>query len=134
MSESFQGEEKLSRKPYGKKISQKVIDKMIKELEERDPMNPLPIGVYRSHRDYCGVGFLYSGREFVFVRMWDGFPSGESPIFSLANAREAVDFLAEQSDYSMSGYDKSSPLKEGSEFELNNQRLTRRMLENFLSK
>lgn len=132
MAGSFEDEERLSREPYGRDFAKKVIVKLTKEYSEKTYSGP--VGVYTSHRDYCGIGLFCYGRTFGIAYVWDGMPSRDGNIISFRNDREAIDFLAKQSDYSMSGYDKSSPLKEGSEFKLNNQRLTRRMLENFLSK
>jgi hypothetical protein len=57
----------------------------------------------------------------------------EKSIVSFRNEDEIISFLAEHSDYSMSGYDKKSVMKESDAFKLNNQRITRKFLLNFLS-
>lgn len=120
-------EEKLSRELYGRNLAEKIIRKLIKQLEGRTP----PAGIYRSHRDYCGIGIFYDGSSFSIQYVYESWP--EKSIVSFRNEDEIISFLAEHSDYSMSGYDKKSVMKESDAFKLNNQRITRKFLLNFLS-
>jgi len=130
MAGNFEDEEKLSKKPYGKSFARSVIDKLIVKGESSNGM----AGIYHVHRDYCGMGLFYIQKIFSICYVYEGMIAPEKSIVSFQNKEQAVDFLSRQSDYTMSGYDKTSVLKESSEFRLNNQRLTRKMLENFLSR
>ena len=121
--------EKLSRELYGSKLAEKVVNKLIEKLSDT---TPYPAGIHYSHRDYCGIGIFYFGKGFSIHYVFDSMP--QDTIVFFRNEQEMISFLANQSDYSMSGYDKNSVMKESDAFQLNNQRNTRKLLLNFLSK
>jgi hypothetical protein len=86
------------------------------------------------HRDYCGHGLMYDAttRAFQVCSFDDGYPAAVLQTF---NTREAfVEWLAEQSDFSLSGAEGGdAPLRAEGRFALNNQRITRERLRAFVA-
>ncbi|HAI75836.1 MAG TPA: hypothetical protein DCM08_06270 [Microscillaceae bacterium] len=74
-----------------------------------------------AHRDYCGMGLIYDAdkQKFVYGSVFDGNNFYPEKVFD--NRKDFIKWLADQSDESLSG-------KELSEFDRNNQRITRARL------
>ena len=84
--------------------------------------------LFNQHRDYCGIGLWKNTKgEYEFSRVNDGFP--DEAIVSFSGVEEFVEFLAGQSDFSMSGAEEGSVFYETSEWVRNNQRITIHHLE-----
>jgi hypothetical protein len=136
MKKSNQDLESLSKEPYGKDYATRVVKKLTVGSEHKGTSH-YPRSICYSHREYCGIGLFYypySGK-FEFSHVYEGTPAyGEKSIISFEDEGEMIDFLARQSDYSFSGYDNSSVFKESNSFRRNNQRISRKMLTNFLNK
>jgi hypothetical protein len=105
-------------RPYGVELAEKVADYLVQKGD-----------ICYSHRDYCGVGFCFREREFLYDYVTDGgfygswYASVPSPIKRFPNRAAFVAWLAEQSDQSLSGQE------EPEQFLCNNQRITRERLE-----
>ncbi|KAG2372854.1 hypothetical protein C9374_012064 [Naegleria lovaniensis] len=113
----------LSREPVGTELAQQVAQAL---KSGRYIMN--------GHRDYCGVGLVYTTPQkvFEFCYVNDGFNTDS--IISFSDENEFIKFLSEQSDYSMSGADESSAVfYEKNTFGRNNQRITVARLEHLVA-
>ena len=115
---------------YGRKLAEKVAEYLV----GKGPVS-------YSHKDYCGVGFIYVNGEFAYThfvegapdldaqhipdggrkRRWaSGFPSGVIAKFKSKN--EFIEWLANQNDESLSGNESKN------RWYVNNQRITRERL------
>ena len=96
---------KLSRKPFGQALAQRFIE----ALQHKSAFT-------RTHQGYCGwiAGYSAKRRQFVFTRSWEGWigVDGDKPdlVWNLSQKLELIDWLAHQSDYSMSGADPNSKI------------------------
>ena len=77
-----------------------------------------------SHRDYCGTGLTWDNGNFIYGKVYDG--DMMEPIKTFAGQQEFVDWLAEQTNTSLSGADEDHFYKD-------NQRLDLPRLFNFVS-
>jgi len=108
----------LSRDPYGRDLAERVWQKLVALG-----------GLYRKHRDYCGIGLVYDPRTGVaaIVVVHDADPV--SKLLEFGNKEAFVEFLARQSDFSMAGTDDGPPeLRAEAPRYVNNQRLDRAFL------
>lgn len=117
--------DKLDRALFGPVLAGQVWDRV---------MN-CPVGeglIHEFHRDYCGHGLIRTEAGIKLCEILDGHHPGEA-IAEWRSREDFVAFFAEQSDYSCSGWDESSPVFfTGDEWHRNNQRLTRKKLLSFV--
>jgi hypothetical protein len=114
----------LSREPFGRKLAQQVAD----ALTEGNSF-------LHCHRDYCGHGLIRDANtgRIDIVEVFDGYAGG--PLISFPSRESFVEFLAEQSDYSLCGEAPEPPsLHTADPFYLNNQRITRAFLRQLLAR
>jgi len=85
--------------------------------------------ICNTHRDYCGTGLFYhtntnthTNGHFTYSYVNDGYC--DTTIQDFPDEESFVSWLSSQSDYTMSGVNE-----ETHSFYLNNQRITREMLE-----
>ncbi|NQD71464.1 hypothetical protein HP439_12095 [Sphingobacterium shayense] len=84
-------------------------------------------GLYHAHRDYCGIGLYFFDGKFCIGEVNDGM--GPHPVLiTFENEREFVQWMAEQSDQSMSLVVRDDQLS----FNFNNQTITKIRLQYFL--
>ncbi len=87
--------------------------------------------IHEFHRDYCGHGLIRTEDGIKLCDILDGHHPGEA-IAEWRSREDFVAFFAEQSNYSCSGWDETSPVFFTSdEWHRNNQRLTRAKLLRF---
>jgi hypothetical protein len=104
------------------------------EVWDRLMQHPVDRGlIHEFHRDFCGHGLIRTGAGIKLCDILDGYHGGQA-IAEWASKEEFVAFFAEQSDFSCSGWDETSPVfATHDEWHRNNQRLTREKLRRFLS-
>lgn len=117
--------DKLDRALFGPVLAGQVWDRVIAR----------PVGeglIHEFHRDYCGHGLIRTQDGIKLCDILDGHHPGEA-IAEWRSREDFVAFFAEQSDYSCSGWDESSPVFfTDDEWHRNNQRLTREKLLHFV--
>lgn len=117
--------DKLDRALFGPVLAGQVWDRVM----------TCPVGeglIHEFHRDYCGHGLIRTETGIKLCEILDGHHPGEA-IAEWRSRDDFVAFFAEQSDYSCSGWDESSPVFFTSdEWHRNNQRLTRAKLLRFV--
>lgn len=117
--------DKLDRALFGPVLAGQVWDRVMTR----------PVGeglIHEFHRDYCGHGLIRTEDGIKLCDILDGHHPGEA-IAEWRSREDFVAFFAEQSDYSCSGWDESSPVFFTSdEWSRNNQRLTRAKLLRFV--
>lgn len=88
--------------------------------------------IHEFHRDFCGHGLIRTEAGVKLCDIDDGWHPGEA-IAEWRSRQDFVAFFAEQSDYSCSGWDETSPVFfTADEWHRNNQRLTRDKLLRFV--
>jgi hypothetical protein len=104
------------------------------EVWDRLMQHPVDRGlIHEFHRDFCGHGLIRTEAGIKLCDILDGYHGGQA-IAEWASKEEFVAFFAEQSDFSCSGWDETSPVfATHDEWHRNNQRLTREKLRRFLS-
>jgi hypothetical protein len=102
-----------NNEPFGMGLARKVVER----LKHRS------FGY--GHRDYCGMGFEYSGGMYLYGGLWDGVMEERARVF--ASEEELVEWLAGQSDASM------ARLEEVDDFYWGNQTVTKARLEEFVA-
>lgn len=113
----------LSREPYGEGLATWLWTVM-QDVE-------VGSGIMHRHRDYCGIGLVRDNGGVSLVEVEDG--SAFHSIKTWTDLPEFVNYWSQQSDFGLSGADIQHPeLLARSDFKLNNQRLTRRMIYQFL--
>ena len=116
----------LSKEQIGAELATKVAARLMKAADNN--------GLYHNHRDYCGQGLISSKGRFYLVEVHDGYAHPSRSILEWKNEKTFCTWLGKQSDYSLSGADKSCPeLLAKSAFELNNQRLTKQRMMSYVS-
>ncbi len=108
----------LNREPYGTDVAERVWQRLVEQG-----------GVYRKHRDYCGLGLSYepAGDVVSFVVVYDAEPIGT--LIEFHGRAAFVAYLARQSDYSLAGTEDGPPeLRADEPRYVNNQRLDRAFL------
>lgn len=117
--------DKLDRALFGPVLAGQVWDRVITR----------PVGeglIHEFHRDFCGHGLIRTETGIKLCDILDGYYPGEA-IAEWCSREDFVAFFAEQSDYSCSGWDESSPVFFTSDdWHRNNQRLTREKLRRFV--
>ena len=84
------------------------------------------------HRDYCGHGLVFSANKYKIISVQDGLVEYSDTIIEFEQQEGFISFLAKQSDWSLSGSSKDViALYTNEEFDLNNQRLTKKGLVRF---
>lgn len=79
-----------------------------------------------SHRDYCGMGFIYRANALCYGEIWDGDFIAK-PQRAFHTQEEFVGWLAQQSNYSLAGLENDDP------WTWDNQTITRQRLEEFVA-
>lgn len=116
----------LSKASIGDELAKKVLGRLIKDADKS--------GLWFSHRDYCGHGLMYSSGEFHLIEVHDGYADLSRPLLTWCDQCAFQVWLGKQSDYSLSGADKSQPkLQAKSTFDLNNQRLTKQRMVDYIA-
>jgi hypothetical protein len=111
----------LDRRPYGLELATRLAALL------RSAGHQLAYG----HRDYCGHGMRAASGSYCLEVYEDGLPSRR--VASWPDERSFIDALASWSDYICSGCDPDASIFAAeSEFELNNQRITRARIEEYL--
>jgi hypothetical protein len=103
-----------SRTPYGSELAGQVAEALVRGQR-----------LAHAHRDYCGMGLEYRNHEFYYGEVWDGYYV-EAPKATLATREAFVQWLARQSDHSLSRVDEADP------WYWDNQTITRARLEEFV--
>ena len=117
----------LSRKAIGESLAQRVADRLVSSKGRAWLVNV--------HRDYCGHGLHFADGEIRLLEVSDGWVFDAPIVKSWPKKEEFVAWLSRQSDYSLAGADpKESELFTDDRFALNNQRLTRRRLRDFVDR
>ncbi len=112
----------LSREKIGVELAKKVAGRLKQGKQ-----------LYYAHRDYCGQGLMFKEGSFHIFRIIDADIEDALSLKVLNSTTEFIDFLAQQSDYSLAGADSSVPeLYSTDLFSLNNQRLSKKRLINFV--
>jgi hypothetical protein len=88
--------------------------------------------IAEAHREYCGTGLCYHDGRFIYDEVEDATfrsigSSSDEPLATFADRNAFIAWLAEQSDETLSGRERGNP------WYLDNQRITRRRLEQELS-
>uniref|UniRef100_A0A0G4G8R9 Uncharacterized protein n=1 Tax=Chromera velia CCMP2878 TaxID=1169474 RepID=A0A0G4G8R9_9ALVE len=119
----------LDRTPYGKDLARSLADALV-EAKAWSGDEPY-IGYV--HRDYCGYGVGLCKDTFWYGPLeCDGWPvKSEDAEKSWKSADEFVDWLAQQSNYSLSGVPEAEEKGEFS-FSVNNQRMNKGRIEQFI--
>jgi hypothetical protein len=115
----------LSREPYGIDLAQQVGRRLVTKDHS----------LCYSHRDYCGLGLFYQPEKQSIILSYveDGFQAETVKEFMSVEA--FVQWLSIQSDYSLSGASTDpTHLHETQSFVINNQRINRDRLENFVNR
>ncbi len=114
----------LSKEPIGAELATRVVEQLMGDADKR--------GLWFSHRDYCGHGLKHSSGQFHLIEVYDGYAHHELQSWGDEEAFRV--WLGSQSDWSLSGADDSQPeLLANSTFDLNNQRLTRQRMVDYVS-
>ena len=118
----------LSRKALGAMLA----EALWRKLETETPGNGL---IHQYHRDYCGHGLIRTETGVMLCEVQDGGAYFSAPVTEWQDAADFVAFFARQSDFSMSGWDAGEPVFfTEDDWHRNNQRLTRAVLEHYLSR
>lgn len=115
----------LSKESYGDELATRLWTAM--------EAQPVDSGIINHHRDYCGIGLMRTAQGVTIARFEDGFYV--LPLLSWTNLPEFVAYWSQQSDFGQSGADARYPeLWAKSDFERNNQRITRARILEFLER
>lgn len=107
--------EKLGKTILGREAAEKLAIK----LQFRGALMP------KAHKDFCGYGLVYEDGKYLLLSVQDGLREYSSVIYEWKTKEEFISYMEQQSDYSLSGADKNSPLFYTTDsFSLNNQCLT----------
>ncbi|MBM3621658.1 MAG: hypothetical protein FJX20_13320 [Alphaproteobacteria bacterium] len=119
--------DELDRRPFGEALARDVWRKLMDTAINEGV-------IYDRHRDFCGQGLIRTTTGVKLCDVHDGGYDFSRPIAEWTDEEAFVAFFARQSDYSCSGWDKDEPVFFSSDsWYRNNQRLTRAVLERFLS-
>ena len=116
---------RLDRQPFGRMLAMRVWA----ELRRCKSGEGL---IHQFHRDYCGHGLIRAGGGVMLCEIQDGHIPG-SPFETWHDREDFVAFFARQSDWTCSGWSATEPvLYTGDPWRRSNQRLSRRILEDFV--
>ena len=118
----------LSREPFGLELSERFVE----ALQHKSAFS-------RTHQGYCGwiAGYSPKREQFIFTRSYEGYIGANAEnkpdlVWSLKQKLELIDWLAHQSDYSMSGAEPDSKVVENDPSYRNNQTFTEQYIRDFL--
>ncbi|MBR0651282.1 hypothetical protein GXW78_16540 [Roseomonas terrae] len=115
---------RLDRQPFGRMLALKVWV----ELRRCKTGEGL---IHQFHRDYCGHGLIRTADGVMLCEIQDGHFPGP-PIETWRDRDAFVDFIARQSDWTCSGWERAEPvLYTDDPWRQSNQRLCRRILDSF---
>ena len=119
--------DKLERRPFGEALARDIWQRLMHA-------KPNTGVIYDYHRDFCGQGLIRTESGVKLCDVEDGGSYFSKPIAEWSSEDEFVAFLARQSDYSCSGWDKDEPVFFTTDsWYRNNQRLRRDVLERYLA-
>jgi hypothetical protein len=119
--------DKLDRRPFGEALARDVWRKLMRTKADDGV-------IYERHRDFCGQGLIRTGHGVKLCDVEDGGGHFGEPLAQWSGEEEFVAFFARQSDFSCSGWDEGEPVFFTSDdWYRNNQRLTRAVLQRFLT-
>lgn len=120
--------DRLSREPLGTLLAERIWRKLLNEA-------PGTGVIYDHHRDFCGQGLIRTENGVMLADVQDGGLYFGPPIAEWSTETDFVAFLGRQSDFSMSGWEAAEPVFfSEDDWYRNNQRLTRAVLERYLSR
>lgn len=108
----------LSSEPFGRDLAAKVAKYLKKHGR-----------IAYNHRDYCGMGLFYFDNGYLYTAVDDGHPVpyyGKERGWYFDNMHSFIDWLADQSDYSLSNFENPHTF--------NNQTITKTRLQATLHK
>jgi len=118
----------LDRTPLGAALAGDVWRKLMNEAPGKGV-------IYGRHRDFCGQGLIRTEDGVMLCDVQDVGDYFGEPIAHWMYEADFVAFFAGQSDFSMSGWDRAEPVFfTDDDWYRNNQRLTRAVLEHYLSR
>jgi hypothetical protein len=100
--------------PYGPALAGQVAEALLRGLR-----------LAHAHRDYCGMGLEYRNHQFYYGEVWDGYYV-EEPKVTFATREAFVQWLAQQSDQSLSRVEETDP------WYWDNQTITQQRLQEFV--
>jgi hypothetical protein len=119
--------DQLDRQPFGEALARDVWRKLM-AAETNTGV------IYDYHREFCGQGLIRTADGVKLCDVEDGGARFSRAIAAWSDEAAFVAFFARQSDYSCSGWDKDEAVFFTSDsWYRNNQRLTRAVLERYLS-
>lgn len=120
--------DRLSRAPLGTAFAERLWHRLMTEM-------PGSGVIYDHHRDFCGQGLIRTPEGVMLADVQDGGCYFGPALAEWATERDFVAFFARQSDFSMSGWDAGEPVFfTEDDWYRNNQRLTRAVMERYLSR
>ena len=118
----------LDKRPLGAPLAERIWRKLLNEVPGKGV-------IYDHHRDFCGQGLTRTENGVMLADVQDGGLYFGPPITEWTTEADFVAFFARQSDFSMSGWDAGEPVFfTDDDWYRNNQRLTRSVLERYLSR
>ena len=120
--------DRLSRTPLGAAFAERLWRRLMKETPGKGV-------IYDHHRDFCGQGLIRTPEGVMLADVQDGGVYFGPAIAEWMDEEAFVAFFARQSDFSMSGWDAGEPVFfSDDDWYRNNQRLTRAVIERYLSR
>ena len=126
-----------SKNPYGTQLATHLATKLWANQVKDYTIDCF--GIFETHRDYCGHGLAWLHARgisrLIIAEVNDGYFSGPNLMTWSTDEQNAfIDWLAVQSDFSLSGCDQTSVLfYKSDEFYQNNQRITESSIKEFLA-
>ena len=118
MKSNSQAINNLSKNPIGVTLASAVANRL---KNNRNIIN--------AHRDYCGHGLDFKDGKFRLLSVHDGLIEHSDVVHEWDSEKGFIEFLARQSDWSLSGADIDEEiLYTDDDFFLNNQRITKATL------
>lgn len=120
--------DRLNCTPLGMPLAERLWRRLMKAMPGHGV-------IYDHHRDFCGQGLVRTTNGVMLADVQDGGAYFGPAIAEWKNERDFVEFFARQSDFSMSGWDATEPVFfTEDDWYRNNQRLTRAVIERYLSR
>lgn len=115
--------DEYSKEPFGAALIRQVADKLLSRQDD---------GIIYGHRDYCGHGLVASSDEICLVDVSEGYPT--TTLVKWPTKEAFVADFSQLSNYICSGASKEhAAFYTDSQWELDNQRIDRNRLENYIS-